>query len=455
MWRRAARWINALRHEDSGQMAIAMMFGLIFVFFVIAFALDAGLWYFDHRWAQNQAEAAALAAVDALPSSSVGTRQAAIDKADLSLERNGIPATAIPVQRVCPIDASDTQNLPATPTTNLIDSARVCVRRPSPVIFAKLAKIDQVYVSAAARAQVRMVPLPYAVMAMQSCSPNPSITVDVGTVVNLLGGGGTYTEAANCSNALNVQGTLTSAVNHAVSGPGACSGAICTQVEAIGDPFADFPQPTLLGGCTTLPPLPSPPIRPGNYCSGGGVYTIASGQSLDLDCAGLALSECVFIFQNTQLDIHGTIQQSGNSNGGPGVTLPGVTLFFTCNVNPCGAGATIPAVTVFDGATMSLVGNPDPAFARTLFWLDRNARGRLQITKTTVGANLSLDGRVYAYKSDVQVEVSSAAGPLGTPLDLNIENIVANTITFTGGGNIAIIRDPSNPLLQRTVALVE
>src|SRR3972149_4700371 len=54
--------------EDSGQIAITAVLAFLVIFTVAALALDAGIWYFDHRWAQNQSEAAALAGVLELPS---------------------------------------------------------------------------------------------------------------------------------------------------------------------------------------------------------------------------------------------------------------------------------------------------------------------------------------------------------------------------------------------------
>ena len=44
--------VATLRPDEGGQMAFMMGFAL---------ALDAGVWYFDHRTAQNQADAAVLA----------------------------------------------------------------------------------------------------------------------------------------------------------------------------------------------------------------------------------------------------------------------------------------------------------------------------------------------------------------------------------------------------------
>ena len=52
---------------ERGQMAWAFILMLLFVFMIFAVSLDAGLWFFDHRTAQNQAETGALAAVQELP----------------------------------------------------------------------------------------------------------------------------------------------------------------------------------------------------------------------------------------------------------------------------------------------------------------------------------------------------------------------------------------------------
>ena len=56
-----------LRRDEKGQMAIVMVLVLPVIFLLFALALDAGIWFFDHRLAQNQADAAVLAAVQHLP----------------------------------------------------------------------------------------------------------------------------------------------------------------------------------------------------------------------------------------------------------------------------------------------------------------------------------------------------------------------------------------------------
>src|SRR5688572_17175881 len=45
--------------DDRGQIAIGFALLLVVVFMFFALAFDTGLWFFDHRLAQNQVDAAA------------------------------------------------------------------------------------------------------------------------------------------------------------------------------------------------------------------------------------------------------------------------------------------------------------------------------------------------------------------------------------------------------------
>lgn len=146
-------------HDDEqGQMAILMVLIVIVVFMFFALALDAGLWYFDHRTAQNQTEAAALAAVQELPSQDTGDAQNA---AGTWLQRNGSGTGDL-----CTTDGivfSDSNN------DGAMDTVRVCVRRNSPGIFSQLAGIEFATISAAATARIGPVSggnvMPWAVIA--------------------------------------------------------------------------------------------------------------------------------------------------------------------------------------------------------------------------------------------------------------------------------------------------
>ncbi len=48
------KMMNNLRRQEDGQMAILLVMVLPVVFLLFALPLDAGVWYLDHRLAQNQ-----------------------------------------------------------------------------------------------------------------------------------------------------------------------------------------------------------------------------------------------------------------------------------------------------------------------------------------------------------------------------------------------------------------
>ena len=75
-----------LRRQESGQTAILLVMILPVVCLLFVLPLDAGIWYLDHRIAQNQADAAVLAAAQHLPA--VDTTPATV-AANTWLEKNG------------------------------------------------------------------------------------------------------------------------------------------------------------------------------------------------------------------------------------------------------------------------------------------------------------------------------------------------------------------------------
>ena len=132
--------VATLHRDEGGQTAIAALLTTLVVFILFALGLDAGLWFLDHRTAQNQADAATLAAVQHLPNADTSQATTA---ANAWLTRNG----SGPGQRTC-LDYSDRTG------DGRFDTVRVCVRRQSPGIFAALSGIPFVFVSAAATATV-------------------------------------------------------------------------------------------------------------------------------------------------------------------------------------------------------------------------------------------------------------------------------------------------------------
>jgi hypothetical protein len=144
------------RGEDA-QMVVFMGMMMFVVFMFFAMSLDAGAWYFDHRTAQNQAEAAALAAVAELPAKGLQTdseaRQAAFDRALAYLEKNRESGLTL---GDCPTSSSNANHIEFTDMTGdgKADAVTVCVRRESSGFFSRLSDVDLVRVSASATARV-------------------------------------------------------------------------------------------------------------------------------------------------------------------------------------------------------------------------------------------------------------------------------------------------------------
>lgn len=139
--------LRKLQQREHGQMAFLMILTLLVVFMFFAVAFDAGLWYFDHRTAQNQAESAVLAGVHELPqansSLAAGDTDGATSAANTWLTRNN--ATACGPGCITYSDISG---------DGRVDTIRVAVERDSDGIFSALSGIDFVTISGAATARV-------------------------------------------------------------------------------------------------------------------------------------------------------------------------------------------------------------------------------------------------------------------------------------------------------------
>lgn len=127
-----------LQDDERGQTAIAFVLLLLVVVLFFALAFDAGIWFFDHRTAQNQAEAAALAAALELPAADTTE---ALARGNDWLVRNGFPACGAACFAFT--DSNSDGNY---------DTVRAVVARQSPSFFGKLSGIDYANISGAATA---------------------------------------------------------------------------------------------------------------------------------------------------------------------------------------------------------------------------------------------------------------------------------------------------------------
>ena len=175
------RLIAKAHRDERGQMAILFILTLLVVFIFFALAFDAGLWYFDHRTAQNQSEAAALAAVQELPDTDTTD---ATDAVNQWLTKNGAAGDrddcAEPSLDGCScVPDGDGLFYCDCNGDDKYDTTRVCVGRDSPGIFAALSDIPWVHVSAAATARVGPVTMSR-VMPWGIVPPDPDCTADAG-----------------------------------------------------------------------------------------------------------------------------------------------------------------------------------------------------------------------------------------------------------------------------------
>ena len=159
----ASRRLAILRPNERGQVAILMVMVLPVIFLLFALAFDAGLWFLDHRMAQNQADAAVLAAVQHLPDADPGPGSPATKAVHKWLKKNGsnpgqlksCPESIPAPHLVVGSGGLEYYDLhPKSFPDGQYDTVRVCVRRESPVIFAQLASLESMFVSAGATAKV-------------------------------------------------------------------------------------------------------------------------------------------------------------------------------------------------------------------------------------------------------------------------------------------------------------
>lgn len=134
----------ALARDDSGQMAFLMVLTLPVVFAFIVLGVEVGLLFLDHRLAQNQADAAVLAATQFLPAADTDQ---ATDAVHDWLEKNG----SRPDDLAC-LEYSDLH--PPSMPDGKFDMVRVCLERESPGIFSTFSGLPFVTVGAIAAARV-------------------------------------------------------------------------------------------------------------------------------------------------------------------------------------------------------------------------------------------------------------------------------------------------------------
>ena len=421
--------VRNVRKSESGQV-VAFVVGILLVLFgFVALSLDVGFWFLDRRLAQNQADAASLAAVQELPSADMTVAE---DVALDYLARNDVQ-----LDTICGVDVTDEDG------DTLFDTVRVCIRRDAPLFFTSLPpfNLTSVKTGAVAVASVATGPEEFSLMAL---NPTLCAAMFFGQNANVdivAPAGSTYTKSSCAPNAFQANGdesdpnvTIDDAThNHYVVGRALCSGS----------PTLDclFPQPVDMQSGMLIPDpwaALTPPTPPNITCPhdpwevdddlAPGTY--ACQVIIDDETIGLQSGE--YRFQGGLLVVNGAhLLSNGNRVlvyvGGSGLLVRDSELSLR------GRGSNDIAIWVNAGGTDCDGVFPDPTSAGLLF---------------LGNTDISIDGNIYARSSTVDFNlVGSRRRTLGA--------IIADRLCFRGRGELDVRHNVLVPDVPIARGLIE
>ena len=418
-----------MRRDERGQMAILMVMILPVVFLLLALPLDAGIWLLDHRVAQNQADAAALAALQYLPDADTTLATAA---ANTWLVKNG----SGPAELACLVY---TDTYPESLPDGEFDAVEVCVRRQSPAVFSGLAGMNFIFVGASATAAVvlELAPVPASIIALNPTQCNAleisaSAALKVEGPIMINSECNNYAASFSCSANCKALGGIDSVGD--VDTPPQCNPCVETTIPHFDDPLQYLLPPCFPGpptACQDVGPLtvrngtPAAPVKytgssllPGIYYGGvdigdatmaPGIYIMAGG-GFKLGSSNAFTADGVFIY-NTN---NPTCPACGDGGFGP------------VEINTSAAAAFSPMTTGYyagllffqDRAnTEKAVFNPSSSFGEgTVYFpsaevdMNPSANATLQIIADTVKINSSASFTA-GYDGDSFVQVPSNPRP--------------------------------------------
>lgn len=409
--------------QESG--IVAIMAGLLFVLLIgfAALAIDASIWYSDRRQLQLAADAGAVGGAMALATTGKSTINI---NATTDINLNNCSGASN-----CTIVAIN------NPPTSGPNSAN---QRAVEVILSKPADmfLSGLLLGTAPTLEVR---------AVAGAQPSNNCVVALsatGIGINVKGGASITSSfcgiAANstASNAINVVGggSITTSNVRVVGGTSTAgggtinsTGGITTGAAPVADPFASTPMPKP-GACTGK----------NNQTFGSGTTSINPGTY----CGGIKLNNAAIL--NMAPGIYYMVQS------GPGPSAAGnLTVNSQAKINATG-GVTIVMTTTGGSTNFGTVNIPAQATVKMtapttgptagiLFFGDRNSSGLSE--KFNGGVSQTLSGALYFPTNNV--EYSGQSGGVGNPCF----EIVANTITLTGGGKFG------NGCVNTTLGLIK
>jgi len=439
---------SRLRGDERGAIGIWMCLAITVILGAGALSVDMGSLYTTRGQLQHAADAAALAAVDALPNEEAATAAA------LSYARKNMPFLANGDVLVAGDVVSGSWNKEsasfssgATP----INAFRVVARRAqengnaAPTFFARALGRDNVNVSATATAAR----IEETAACVTTLNPTATGAFQVGGSATVQ----TYDcaiQVNSCNSAaFKAQGNVV--VNIVDSGSGEAKINVCGGADIKGsatlspspntntgkrlpDPFADTPMPDPAlydqsSDCdqTNFSATGDVDLYPGVYC--GGITLTGSGTAT-FHATGGSLDNGLYIIKDGPLSVAGTMSMVAN----------GVTFFLTGTSANLDFGGT---------ADIGLSAPTTGPLAGFIFVADRNnpPSGPHNLRGTSLGG---YNGYIYLPGGEVNV-VGTANGTAGSS-DCTV--IVADTFVNSGTPNFeakSACADYGTPMIKRTV----
>jgi len=459
---------------ESGQVTAWTVGLALLLFGIMALTVDVGFWFLERRESQNNADAAALAAVQELPASNTTNART---QALLYLAKNGHTGGSVCNAQNSPtytfFDAGVAFRSDRAPSTDY-ETVRVCTSDGGLVVFGNLLGLASVDIRAVAAAGLEVEPSRYALMAMNDddCSAAPSLHIRGGGsgvgYVELLEGGASYT-ALDCgtTNTLRVDGNMTlEAEYHDFCGAAGkqgsnsiLTGTLNDGVCDVADPWGDdnrYPQPEA-GTCITAASLglpdfaftngdtdKTPTLEPGTYC----VPIVMSGSEVTL-----TLEEGEYVFTGGFMATNGSIV--GDE----------VLLYFTCQGADTCEGATVKAPAPMDGsagcsvpATFCVQGQanlnltaPDGE-PHIVIWVDRTAEiaAGVSLIRIAGQGTVVIEGHIYNWGGGIEIQGQGG----GFNFTIN-GTILGDTIDIAGQGQYSVTWDEEFAPKIFTQSLIE
>jgi Putative Flp pilus-assembly TadE/G-like len=414
--------IGRFRHDQSGSYLVMTALLMPVLVGVVGLGTDYGIWTHAHQTMQSAAESAAISAA----------RAAVNGNTTLTVQANAVASS------YGFIDGADqatvTLNRPPKSGnyTGNATAIEVIVKKPQKPIFSALFLSQQFDISARAVA-LGQGDGKGCVLALNGAASGAA-TGQGSTTVNLKGC--SLYDNSNNASALTVGGSaqINALSVSVVGGISGRSNITTTQGVYTGtlpakDPYSTIANPTESGSVQNA-------CNGGNGCPNGtatlspGIYK--NGMKISAG-ANITLSPGVYYLEG-DLDIAGGATLAGT----------GVTLVFTHNNAGRYAGATVNG-----GATVNLTAPTTGTYAGIAIFGDRNMPTDTTFTFNG-GATQVFTGAIYIPKGYVKYAGGSSTTDGCTQL-------VADTITFTGGSNFGIdcSGTGTKPLSSAVVMLVE